>query len=82
LSVDGLEMFFEKEIQALKAAEPGVAENTVCYVLMSSENGDVIIVRPSGTEPKVKFYFLVSGKDKNETSNKIEIYQKSIKKLI
>ncbi len=68
------------DMKSGKTTPTGLPKANVLYFTL--ENGDVIIVRPSGTEPKVKFYFLVSGKDKNETSNKIEIYQKSIKKLI
>ncbi len=68
------------DMQSGAKTPTGLPKADVLY--FSLENGDVIIVRPSGTEPKVKFYFLVAGKDKNETDEKIEIYQKSIKKLI
>lgn len=42
------------------------------------ENGDVVIVRPSGTEPKVKFYFMVSAKDQETALSNIEKYKKSL----
>ena len=32
-----------------------------------AENGSTVLIRPSGTEPKVKIYILVKGKDKAET---------------
>ncbi len=49
--------------------------NVLCFKL---ENGDVVLVRPSGTEPKIKFYFLVGGADKTETDAKIAGYKKSL----
>ena len=39
------------------------------------DNGDVIVARPSGTEPKIKFYFMLIGKDKDETVAKMEAYR-------
>jgi phosphoglucomutase len=42
------------------------------------ENGDVVIVRPSGTEPKVKFYFMVSAADRDEALTNIENYKKTL----
>lgn len=39
------------------------------------DNGDVIVARPSGTEPKIKFYFMLIGKDKDETVAKMESYR-------
>ena len=40
----------------------GLPKSNVIYYL--AENGCVIVARPSGTEPKIKFYILANGKDK------------------
>ena len=42
------------------------------------ENGDVVIVRPSGTEPKVKFYFMVSAADQDTALANIDAYKKTL----
>lgn len=42
------------------------------------ENGDVVIVRPSGTEPKVKFYFLVIAGNETEADTRIDAYRKTL----
>ena len=42
------------------------------------ENGDVVIVRPSGTEPKVKFYFMVSAPDQATAIANIEAYKNTL----
>ena len=42
------------------------------------ENGDVVIVRPSGTEPKVKFYFMVSAADQDTALANIEAYKNTL----
>jgi phosphoglucomutase len=49
--------------------------NMLCFKL---ENGDVVIVRPSGTEPKVKFYFLVIAKDSAEADTRIDSYRATL----
>jgi phosphoglucomutase len=42
------------------------------------DNGDVIVARPSGTEPKIKFYFMLIGKDKADTVAKMEAYRQGL----
>ncbi len=41
-------------------------------------NGDVIVARPSGTEPKIKFYFMLTGRDKAETTAHMDAYRKAL----
>ncbi len=49
--------------------------NMLCFKL---ENGDVVIARPSGTEPKIKFYFLVIANDQVEADARIDAYRKTL----
>lgn len=46
------------------------------------ENGDVIIARPSGTEPKIKFYYLLSGETPNEMNLALDSYKSFINKFV
>ena len=46
------------------------------------ENDDVIIARPSGTEPKIKFYYLLSGESKDEMNSKLEAYKSFINQFV
>ncbi len=39
------------------------------------ENGDLIVARPSGTEPKVKFYYLLKGENEAQTKEKLAAYE-------
>ncbi len=53
--------------------------NVLCYV---TDCGDKIFVRPSGTEPKVKLYYLVNDKTKEATQSKIDAYTKDMTALM
>ena len=54
------------------------ASNVLYYTLV---NGDKIVVRPSGTEPKIKFYFLCHDEDNASLAAKIENYKKEAERL-
>jgi phosphoglucomutase len=45
------------------------------------ENGDKIIIRPSGTEPKIKIYILSHGESKEAISAKNERYEIDARRL-
>ena len=56
----------------------GLVKSDVLYYTL--ENGDKIIVRPSGTEPKVKIYVLAHANDKETLKKKIAAYAEEGKK--
>ncbi|MFZ9704114.1 MAG: hypothetical protein ACO3BB_02495, partial [Bacilli bacterium] len=41
---------------------------------LTFNDGCTIIVRPSGTEPKCKFYFLLNGQSNEEVSQRLTTY--------
>ena len=60
-----------KVIDYNKFEETGLPKSNVLQFY--TEDGSVVSVRPSGTEPKIKFYFGVHGADANE---KVEMLKK------
>ena len=46
------------------------------------EDESWIAVRPSGTEPKLKFYIAVKGKDESEANNKLDGIKRSLDKIL
>ena len=54
------------------------SSNVLSFIL---ENGDVIVVRPSGTEPKVKFYYLLSGEERAAVEANLAAYRAQIDAL-
>ncbi len=60
-----------KVIDYLKPEETGLPKSNVLQFF--NEDGDVVSVRPSGTEPKIKFYFGATGDD---APGKIELLKK------
>ncbi len=63
-----------------KNVPTGQPKSDVLYYIL--ENDDKIIIRPSGTEPKVKIYVLAHDNDRNALNEKIEKYKESAKKLM
>ena len=57
----------------------GQPKSDVLYFIL--ENDDKIIIRPSGTEPKIKIYSLVHAESKNELTAKISAYSEASKKM-
>lgn len=52
--------------------------NVLSYRL---ENGDLIVARPSGTEPKIKFYYLLRGENEAETKQKADLYKAALNQI-
>ena len=64
-----------KVIDYNKPEETGLPKSNVLQFY--TEDGSVVSVRPSGTEPKIKFYFGVKGNDANE---KVELLKAEFNK--
>ncbi len=54
----------------------GLPVSNVLY--FEAEGGNVVIARPSGTEPKIKFYLLVNGKCENCCAKTLEACEKTV----
>ena len=54
-------------------------QNVLYYVL---EDGTTFIIRPSGTEPKVKVYIMANGTSKEEVDAKVEKYATAAKDIV
>ena len=57
----------------------GLQPSDVLYYVL--ENGDKIVVRPSGTEPKIKIYLLAHADEKDALDTKIEAYTADAKSV-
>lgn len=66
-------MKLKNRVDFLTPPEGFISSNVLLY---NFEDGGFIAVRPSGTEPKCKFYFCIRGKDKNETQVKMAACKK------
>ena len=56
-----------------------VTSNVLQYF---SADGSKVSIRPSGTEPKCKFYFSIKGKDAKDAADKTEVFHKAMMELI
>ena len=55
------------------------SSNVLYYKL---KNDDVVVVRPSGTEPKIKFYYMLWGNGPADCKEKLSIYQKTLSEMV
>ncbi len=63
-----------------KPEETGLpAANVLIFTL---ENGETVIIRPSGTEPKIKTYFTTKGKDLDEAKAHREALASAVKPML
>lgn len=74
--VQDFEVQTDVENGEVKPLEGFVKSNVLKYYL---EDGSWIAVRPSGTEPKCKFYFCVKGTDKADVKEKTVRYHEAAK---
>ena len=58
----------------------GLPKSDVLYYGL--ENGDVAVVRPSGTEPKIKIYYLAGAPDADALSEKLRVYAAETSRLV
>ncbi len=61
------------ELATGKSEPTGLPSSNVMYFEL--EGGDVIVARPSGTEPKIKMYYLVGDESSEAADAKIEAYK-------
>jgi phosphoglucomutase len=55
----------------------GLPKSNVLYFEL--EGGNAVVIRPSGTEPKIKLYYLMNGKDQTEAKSKITSSEETVK---
>jgi phosphoglucomutase len=63
-----------------KTEPTGLPSSNVLYFV--NANGDVVVARPSGTEPKLKLYFLVNGQTPEKANESLAGCKESIKKYL
>jgi phosphoglucomutase len=67
------------DVKSGAAAESRLRGSNVLYFEL--EDGTDFIVRPSGTEPKIKVYIMVKGQCADDCGEKISVYEKYAKTL-
>ena len=68
------------DMETKEEVETGLPVSNVLY--FDLENDSWVCVRPSGTEPKIKFYVGVKGNNMADAENKVKILKDDLKELI
>lgn len=63
-----------------EVAGTGLPKSNVMYY--KTENGNVVVARPSGTEPKIKFYILANGKNEEETEENVALCNAALEDML
>ena len=63
-----------------KVEPTGLPKSNVIY--FKTESGNVVVARPSGTEPKIKFYILAVGKDEADSKASAAACKASLEKML
>lgn len=85
--IGGLKVRASEDYGTLKHYENGTETDLIGFTKSDVlkfylEDGSWIAVRPSGTEPKCKFYYCVCGTSKENAKEKTDILQAAMKKAI
>lgn len=78
--IEDYELSVSKDIKAGKEAEILLPKSNVIKLIL--EDGSWVVVRPSGTEPKMKIYIAVKGDNKEDSNNKLKSLTKAAEDLI
>ncbi len=88
VSLGGKEVAVAEDYKTGVAADLKTGEKTALdypssnVIILILENRDKVIIRPSGTEPKIKIYAMVQGKDEASAKAQTENYKKDIMKVL
>ncbi len=68
------------DVESGKTEPTGLPSSNVLYY--ENSNGDVVVVRPSGTEPKLKLYYLVNGETAEKANAAIDACKATMKQYL
>lgn len=80
LTFKDVERDYVKDMFTSVESKTGLPKSNVLYYQL--ENNAWCCVRPSGTEPKIKLYFGVKGKDEEDATNSLEDLKDAMVKLV
>ena len=80
LTFKDVERDYVKDMITGTESKTGLPKSNVLYYQL--ENNAWCCVRPSGTEPKIKLYFGVKGKDEEDATNSLENLKEEMVKLV
>ena len=80
LAVRDYKTSIRTEVESGKTEKIDLPVSNVIYLELA--DGNNFVVRPSGTEPKIKLYCLLRGEDKSDAEKLMEAVKKDIKEIV